>query len=77
MTFSNIMIWPMIAHAFLVFGLYYLLSSRRIGAVRAGTAKAEQFKENRDEPLESLLTTTSRTSSSSRCSSMWCAWRSI
>ncbi|KEQ09320.1 MULTISPECIES: MAPEG family protein [Pseudorhizobium] len=55
MTFSNIMIWPMIAHAFLVFGLYYLLSSRRIGAVRAGTAKAEQFKENRDEPLESLL----------------------
>ncbi len=55
MTFSNIMIWPMIAHAFLVFGLYYLLSSRRIDAVHAGTAKAEQFKENRDEPLESLL----------------------
>ncbi|WP_404822980.1 MAPEG family protein [Pseudorhizobium pelagicum] len=49
------MIWPMIAHAFLVFGLYYLLSSRRIDAVHAGTAKAEQFKENRDEPLESLL----------------------
>nr|CAD6605315.1 membrane protein [Rhizobium sp. TCK] len=55
MTFSTMMIWPMIAHAVLVFGLYFLLSNRRIGAVRAGTAKAEQFKENREEPAESLL----------------------
>ncbi|MCF6369727.1 MAPEG family protein [Rhizobium halophilum] len=55
MTFSTMMIWPMIAHAFLVFGLYYLLSSRRIGAVRAGTARAEQFKANLEEPVESLI----------------------
>ncbi len=55
MTFSNVMIWPMIAHAFLVFGLYFLLSNRRVRAVRAGTAKVDQFKENREEPFESLL----------------------
>ncbi|MGB3877250.1 MAG: MAPEG family protein [Shinella zoogloeoides] len=48
-------IWPMIAHAALIFGLYILLSSRRVGAVRDGRAKAEQFRENRDEPAESLV----------------------
>lgn len=48
-------IWPMIAHAALVFGLYILLSTRRVGAVRDGRAKAEQFRENRDEPAESLV----------------------
>jgi hypothetical protein len=48
-------IWPMIAHAALIFGLYILLSTRRIGAVRDGRAKAEQFRENRDEPAESLV----------------------
>ena len=51
----NAMLWPMIAHAALVFGLYYLLSKRRFAAVRSGSAKAEQFKENREEPRESLL----------------------
>ncbi|KKX24646.1 MAPEG family protein [Rhizobium sp. LC145] len=51
----NAMLWPMIAHAALVFGLYYLLSKRRFAAVRSGSAKAEQFKENREEPPESLL----------------------
>jgi len=49
------MIWPMIGHAALVFCLYFLLSRRCVGAVRAGTARADQFRENRDEPLESLL----------------------
>jgi hypothetical protein len=48
-------IWPMIAHAALVFGLYVLLSSRRVGAVKEGRARAEQFRENRDEPAESLI----------------------
>ncbi|MGX5721267.1 MAPEG family protein [Shinella zoogloeoides] len=48
-------IWPMIAHAALIFGLYILLSTRRVGAVRDGRAKAEQFRENRDEPAESLV----------------------
>ncbi|CAD7053578.1 membrane protein [Pseudorhizobium endolithicum] len=55
MTFSDAMLWPMMAHAALVFGLYFLLSSKRMTAVRAGRVKAEQFKENREEPLESLL----------------------
>ena len=49
------MIWPMFAHAALVFGLYFLLSRKRLGAVRTGRVKAEQFKENREEPLDSLL----------------------
>ncbi|MFT4161195.1 MAPEG family protein [Shinella zoogloeoides] len=48
-------IWPMIAHAALIFGLYILLSTRRVGAVRDGRAKPEQFRENRDEPAESLV----------------------
>ena len=51
----NAMLWPMIAHAALVFGLYYLLSKRRFAAVRSGSATAAQFKENREEPPESLL----------------------
>jgi hypothetical protein len=55
MTFSTVMIWPMFAHAALVFGLYFLLSRKRMGAVRTGRVKAEQFKENREEPLDSLL----------------------
>ncbi len=55
MTFSTVMIWPMFAHAALVFGLYFLLSRKRLGAVRTGRVKAEQFKENREEPLDSLL----------------------
>jgi hypothetical protein len=55
MTFSEAMLWPMVAHAALVFGLYFLLSSKRVSAVREGRVRAEQFKENREEPLESLL----------------------
>jgi hypothetical protein len=48
-------IWPMIAHVALVFALYVMLSSRRVGAVREGRARVEQFRENREEPVESLL----------------------
>lgn len=55
MTFSTVMIWPMFAHAMLVFGLYFLLSRKRMGAIRAGRVQAEHFKENREEPLDSLL----------------------
>jgi hypothetical protein len=45
----------MIAHAALVFFLYWLLSRRRYAAVRAGTIDAENFRECRVEPPESLL----------------------
>ena len=36
-------IWPMIAHVALVFALYVMLSSRRVGAVREGRARVEQL----------------------------------
>ncbi|MEW9616443.1 MAPEG family protein [Shinella sp. S4-D37] len=48
-------IWPMIAHVALVFCLYLLLSTRRMRAVRQGHARPEQFRDNREEPVESLV----------------------
>lgn len=48
-------IWPMIAHVALVFCLYFLLSTRRVGAVKDGRARPDQFRENREEPAESLV----------------------
>lgn len=47
--------WPMVAHAALVFGLYGLLGLRRVAMVKQGKARVEQFRENRDEPTESLV----------------------
>jgi hypothetical protein len=55
MTDTTAMFWPMIAHAALVFILYYLLSVRRVAAVKSGSVKAQQFKENLSEPEGSLL----------------------
>ena len=52
---STAIFWPMVAHVALVFGVYWLLSARRIEAVKAGRAKPSQFRENRDEPAESLF----------------------
>jgi len=48
-------LWPMIAHVALVVFLYLLLSARRMRAVRQGRARPEQFRDNREEPSESLL----------------------
>ncbi|RST85301.1 hypothetical protein EJC49_16370 [Aquibium carbonis] len=47
--------WPMIAHVALVFGVYGLMAVRRKQAVDAGNARLSQFRENRDEPVESLF----------------------
>ncbi len=47
--------WPMIAHVVLVYGIYGLIALRRKRAVEAGSAKVSQFRENRDEPGESLF----------------------
>lgn len=47
--------WPMIAHAALVFVIYILLFLRRKEAVKAGSARVSQFRENRSEPPESLF----------------------
>ena len=48
-------IWPMIAHVALVYGVYALIALRRKRAVDTGSAKVSQFRENRDEPAESLF----------------------
>lgn len=47
--------WPMIAHVALVYGIYGLMALRRKRAVEMGSAKVSQFRENRDEPPESLF----------------------
>ena len=47
--------WPMIAHVALVFIIYYVTFVRRRAAVMSGKARMSQFRENRDEPAESLF----------------------
>lgn len=47
--------WPMILQAALTYGIYVLMSRRRQSAIRAGSARTAQFRENRDEPAESLF----------------------
>ena len=49
------MFWPLVAQSVLILVLYGLLGLRRSAAVKAGRAKVEQFRENRDEPSESLV----------------------
>ncbi len=49
------MFWPIIAHAALVYILYMLLGLRRQKMVKAGKVKSSAFRENRDEPAESLV----------------------
>ena len=47
--------WPLLAHVALVYGLYALLGLRRANMVRAGTIAKSDYRENRDEPAESLV----------------------
>ncbi len=47
--------WPMLAHVALVYGVYFLMYLRRSAAVRSGGARVSQFRENREEPAESLF----------------------
>jgi hypothetical protein len=44
MTTSTAIFWPMMAQVLLTCAIYLLVSSRRVGAVKAGTAKASDFK---------------------------------
>lgn len=53
--------WPMVAHALLVFAIYGLFLVRRREAVKAGDAPMSQFRENRDEPPQSLFVKNSLT----------------
>ena len=48
-------LWPMLAHVLLVYGVYVLIFLRRKQAIQAGSVKVSQFRENRDEPPESLF----------------------
>lgn len=48
-------IWPMIAHVLLVYIVYVLVLVRRAAAVKAGNATVSQFRENKDEPSESIF----------------------
>jgi hypothetical protein len=52
---STAIFWPMIAHVALVYGIYILTYLRRVKAVKGGSARVSQFRENRDEPAESLF----------------------
>ena len=45
--------WPMFAHVALIYGVYFLISKRRIEAIKAGSAKSSRFRENLVEPPES------------------------
>lgn len=47
--------WPMIAQVVLIVILYALLGMRRSLAVKTGSAKVSQFRENMNEPAESLF----------------------
>ncbi|WP_394690553.1 MAPEG family protein [Hoeflea sp.] len=44
MTSPIAIFWPMIAQVLLTYAIYILVSVRRIGAVKAGTAKPSDFK---------------------------------
>lgn len=52
---STAIFWPMIAHVVLVYGVYALMSRRRVAAIREGRAKTSQFRQNLSEPEESLF----------------------
>jgi len=47
--------WPVIVQVALTYGIYALISRRRIGAIKAGNARPAQFRENQNEPAESLF----------------------
>lgn len=49
------MFWPLLAHAFLVFGLYALLVVRRAAVVRTGKVERIAFRDNLAEPEESRV----------------------
>lgn len=52
---SNAIFWPMIVQAALTYVIYALISRRRVAAIKAGNAKTSQFRENQNEPAESLF----------------------
>lgn len=53
MTANTAIFWPMIAQTALIFCIYLLMSRRRVGAVRAGTAKPQDYWVPSIEPAPS------------------------
>jgi hypothetical protein len=49
------MFWPIVGHALLVFLLYGLLGYRRRQMVQQGKVRISDYRENREEPPESLF----------------------
>ncbi len=47
--------WPVIAHVVLIYIVYFMLGVRRKAAVEAGSVKVSEFRENRNEPPQSLF----------------------
>lgn len=47
--------WPMILQVALIYGVYVLMFLRRKAAVQAGSIRISQFRENQNEPAESLF----------------------
>ncbi len=47
--------WPMLLQVALIYAIYALISVRRKAAVRAGSVRTSDFRENRNEPPESLF----------------------
>lgn len=52
---NDAIFFPMIAQVVLVVILYALLGMRRAAAIKAGRAKVSQFRENLNEPEDSLF----------------------
>lgn len=47
--------WPMIMQTVLIYGVYVLIALRRRDALKAGSTSVSQFRENLNEPPESLF----------------------
>lgn len=47
--------WPMLLQVALTYAVYVLMSYRRKAAIRAGSARTSDFRENRNEPPENLF----------------------
>jgi hypothetical protein len=47
--------WPMLLQVALIYAVYVLMSYRRRAAIRAGSVRTSDFRENRNEPPESLF----------------------
>ncbi|MDP2118517.1 MAG: MAPEG family protein [Hoeflea sp.] len=50
MTSSTAIFWPVLAQVLLTYGIYMVVSARRVGAVKAGTAKVADFRVPSIEP---------------------------